>query len=185
MTAQPRVSSNQHASARPVTSWRQRLLLVAFLLTLAPLTALAHGGALELTLSPNTLAAGGELTVSGEGFAANVPLELHLTGPNGDAHFGDVAANDEGEFTQTIRIPADVVPGLYLIRAAGSNQEASAELTVGAMAGMPQSAQQTPPARVRPPAQRAIALALFLGIVVAGFARARPARLAAAVRPSS
>ena len=155
-------------------------------LALVPWSGLAHGGALELSLSPTEIAAGDEVTISGEGFAANAALELHLTGPNGDAHFEDVTTNDEGGFTQIVRIPGDVVPGLYLIRAAGADLEATAELTVGAMAGMTESTTANLPERDRSVAWRAIAIVLFLGLGAVGlwFALARPPRRAPLAQPS-
>jgi hypothetical protein len=158
--------------------------VVALLLALAPTSGLGHGGALELSLSPHDIAAGVEVTVSGEGFTANAPIELHLTGPNGDAHLGGVTADEDGEFSQEARIPGEVVPGLYLIRAAGGGKEASAELTVGAMVGMEHLAQEALPARERSGAWRAIAIVLLLAVGALGMVLARPVHRGQLVRSS-
>ena len=149
-------------------------LTAALLLTLAPLAVLAHGGGLELNLSSTNVAAGNRVTVSGEGFPANAQLELHLTGPNGDAHFGAAKTDGEGDFTEQVQIPGDMVPGLYLIRTSGA-QEASAELTVGAMPGMGQEVAAVPQ-RQRSGAWRAIVVVLLLGIGALGFVLTRPSR---------
>ena len=155
---------------------------VAVVLALTPLHGLAHGGALELSVSPANIAAGDEVTISGEGFAANASLALHLTGPNGDAHFSDVVTDDEGEFTQPVRIPGSIVPGLYLIRAENADQEAAAEVTIGAMAGMTEPSDDRMPARARTAAWQASALGLFLALGIAGLALARPRRRGALTR---
>jgi hypothetical protein len=164
----------------------QRAALAAVLfLAASPVAVFGHGGELELSVAPDTIAAGDEVTVSGEGFVAATPLELYLTGPNGDAHFENVTADGEGAFTRAVRIPGDITPGIYLVRAAGAGREASAELTVGAMAGMPQATQRVLPGRERPNAWRTVALVLFLGLGIAGLALARPGRFDVSVRPSA
>jgi hypothetical protein len=173
MIARSRWSSGQMADEWAGIPGRWLPLVAALLLALAPLPGLAHGGGLELSLSPTDIAAGDEVTVTGEGFAANAPLELHLTGPNGDAHFEDVTADEEGEFTQRVRIPGDTIPGLYLIRAAGAEQEASAELTVGAMAGMAEATEDGAPERDRSAVWKVIAVVLLGGL---GLVLARPGR---------
>jgi hypothetical protein len=158
--------------------------VVALLLALTPASGLVHGGALELSLSPDDIAASDAVTVSGEGFAANAALELHLTGPNGDAHLGGVTADEDGEFTQEVRIPGEVVPGLYLIRATGGGKEASAELTVGAMAGMGDPMREGLPERERSGAWQAVAVALFLGVAALGLALPQGMRRGSIVRSS-
>lgn len=177
-------------SRRPATRWaaivgRGFAMAVAALLALAPLQSRGHGGELELTVSPSEVAAGDEVIVSGEGFTANAPLEIHLTGPNGDAHFENATADDEGAFSRPVRIAGDVVPGLYLIRAEGAEQEASAELTVGAMTGMTAATADAFPERDRPLAWQAIAVALFLGVGAVGLLLARSARVGPRTRPAS
>lgn len=134
-----------------------------------PPWAAAHGGALELEIPQDQIAAGEELAVSGEGFTAGAAVALRLTGPGGDAALGSAVADDEGAFEQTVEIPGAVVPGTYLVRAEG-DREATTELTVGAMAGM---AAEAEPVRVRSVGWQAAALLLAGGIAVAGLALAR------------
>lgn len=156
--------------------WGRWLALVsAVLLALAPAASLGHGGELELSVSSSIIAAGDEVTVSGEGFAPGATLELHLTGPNGDAHFGDVKAADEGKFIHSVRIPGDVVPGFYLLRAESSAQEAFAEVTVGAMAGMTETISDGASERDRSIAWRSVTFLLFLGLGALGFVLVRSA----------
>lgn len=177
--------TSRTAPPRGGRSGRGAALAAALLLAASPLAVLAHGGELELSVSPDTIAAGDEITVSGEGFAADAPLEIHLTGPNGDAHFEDVTTDGEGAFQESVRIPGDVTPGNYLVRAEGAEREASAELTVGAMAGMPPAAEEALPERERPDAWRAVAVVLFLAIGGAGLALARRVRPEVLARPAS
>lgn len=160
-------------------------LVLMVLLASAPLTALGHGGERELRVTPSTVAAGDEVTVSGEGFAPDDSLELHITGPNGDAHFGDVQPDAEGAFTARVRIPGDVVPGVYLLRGEGGNQEATATLTVGAMAGMTAAPPELTPARDRSTAWRTAALAVFLALGLGGVALARSVHLGGSARQST
>ena len=155
------------------------LATVLLLLAATPFAAYGHGEGLELSVSPDTAAAGGTVTIGGEGFAANTPLEVHLTGPNGDAHFEDVTADNEGAFQDVVRIPGEITPGIYLVRAEGAGQEASAELTVGAMAGMAEATGTAVPERDRSNAWRAVTLALLLGVGIAGLVLARPTGSAA------
>lgn len=152
---------------------------VALLLVLTAITTLAHGGGLELTISSSDIAAGDTISVSGEGFSPGAAVALHLTGPNGDAKLGDVQTNDAGDFTQTVTIPGTVVPGLYLVRAQG-DREASAELSVGAMAGMTEPASTAAAERDRTSTWKIIAVVVLLGVAGLGAAIARPRRRAAA-----
>ena len=161
------------------------LAAVSLLFAVTPFAAYGHGGALELSLAPDTVAAGQEINLSGEGFAADATLEVHLTGPNGDAHFDNVTADDEGAFTQAVQVPGTMTPGIYLVRVAGDDREASAELTIGAMAGMGQASPMALPERERPNSWRAVALALFFGAGIVGFALARPGRPGGLARVSS
>lgn len=169
MNARSRTRLSRRADGRR-SSWAAAWLVVAaVILALAPLPGLGHGGALELRVAPAELAAGDEMTVTGEGFTANGAIELHLTGPRGDSHFGTVTANDEGEFSQVAQIPGEVLPGIYLIRAVGAGLEASAEVTVGAMAGMSPASANAVAERERSLAWRIVAVALFLGLGAVGF----------------
>jgi len=112
------------------------VLAMTSVLAMTPLGARADGVGLELTITPTDVAAGDEVSVSGEGFAADSAIELFLTGPGGDAELGQVTADGEGDFSQTVTIPGTATPGLYVIRAVG-NEEGSASISIGAMANMP------------------------------------------------
>lgn len=149
-------------------------LAAAVLVALGPAAAVAHGGALELTVSTDPVGAGEPLTVSGEGFGRNATVELSLTGPGGDADLGAAVADDEGAFEQAVTIPGTVVPGTYLVRAVG-DEEATAELTVGAMPGMAAAAAEAMPARDRSAAWTAIAILAAVGIGALGLALVRAA----------
>lgn len=177
--------SCRSAADRAATVARGFALAASVLLVLAPLPSRGHEGGLELTVSPTEVAAGDEVTVSGEGFTANAQLEFHLTGPNGDAHFEKATADEEGAFTRPVQIPGDVVPGLYLIRAEGADQEASTELTVGAMAGMAATTTDVLPERDRALIWRTIAVVLFLGVGVVGIVLVRPTRPGIRAWPSA
>lgn len=152
---------------------------VVLLLVLAPATAWAHGSGLELTISPSDIAAGDTISVSGEGFLPGATVGLHLTGPNGDAHLGNVQTDDEGNFEQTVTIPGTVIPGLYLVRAQG-DREASTELSVGAMAGMTASTTEASAEHDRSALWKIIAVVVLLGVAGLGAAITRPRHRTAA-----
>ncbi len=170
------------------TMSRRRLLQMICFVAIAILISLpaptrAHEGGLEITISPPEIAAGDEITVSGEGFPPNQPIELHLTGPNGDAHLANVAADDDGAFTQQIVVPGTIVPGLYLIRAEGG-QEATAELSVGAMPGMQAAAGETLPERERSPIWKAGAVIVLVVLGGMGLALAQSQGYSSVPRPA-
>jgi hypothetical protein len=175
-TPTPRMASRRDAGRGGRTARRVALTVFTLVLAATPFDGYGHGGALELSVSPDTIAAGEEVTLAGEGFAVDAQLEVHLTGPNGDAHFDTLTADDEGGFTRAVRIPADVIPGIYLVRVAGDDREASAELTIGAMAGMAATTRVLEPERERSNTWRAVALVLLLGVGIVGviLARANP-----------
>lgn len=136
-------------------------------------TAQAHGGALELTVSRSELAAGQQLTVTGEGFPPNATTVLNLTGPGGDADLGTVTTSQSGDFTQSLTIPGVMVPGLYLIRTEGA-AEASVEISLSAMAGMTTGTEPAAGERDRSTTFKIALTALFGLVAAAGAWLVRP-----------
>lgn len=162
---------------------RRWLRLAAVVLAAAALalglaaSARGHEGGIELTVSQGNLAAGKQVTVSGEGFSPNASIALRLTGAGGDAELGTASTDAEGDFSQQVTIPGDMVPGIYLIRTEG-DEEASAELTVGAMPGM--AVDTTAPAaeRDRSAAAKAALVAAMVAVAALGAWLVAPRRRA-------
>ncbi|MGO2519093.1 MAG: fibronectin type III domain-containing protein [Microbacterium sp.] len=88
----------------------------------------------SITLGASSVVAGGEVTVSGSGFAADASLALELRST--PVQLGTATTDAEGAFAATVTVPADTAAGahtLAVILADGS--EVTAELTVTAAAG--------------------------------------------------
>lgn len=152
---------------------RWAVVLAMLLVTLMPLVARAHGEALELDVEPTEATASTTVTVTGVGFGANQIVELRLTGPGGDAELGSATTDGEGAFALEVTIPGATVPGLYLVRAE-NGEEATAELTVGAMPGMASTESEASEERDRSGAWAAIAIAALLIVGALGVLIARP-----------
>lgn len=173
-------------AARRRAGWGPLGVLMAaaalFLLFAPP--ARAHEGGIELTVSPAELASGGQVTVSGEGFAPNATIGLNLTGPGGDADLGSTTTNEEGDFSQTLTIPGAMVPGLYLIRTEGG-PEASVEVSLSAMPGMAAADENPTPERDRGTAWKTTVTVVLLLVAALGGALTLPRRRAVVRRPAA
>lgn len=160
--------------------------LLAAAIALAALLALNGGVALadgvkNVAVNPLTPRPGDVITVKGGLLGANSTVEVRVIGAGVDIDLGEVTADGEGDFTQQFRLPADLAPGRYQVRAAGA-ESAATEITVLATGA---TASATEPgmveARERPLGQVIGLVALFgvlagLGLFFARTARGTPAR---------
>lgn len=82
----------------------------------------------SVTLSSTSVKQGGELVVSGEGFAASttVTISLHST----PVELTGIGADDTGAFRATVRIPTGTAVGAHTIVASDGTSEARAPLDV-------------------------------------------------------
>lgn len=169
------------------------VLVLLMVLALAPGVALADG-AKGVKVSPLTPKPDETITVNGEVLGPNSNVEVRIIGSGVDEKLGEAKADAEGDFTKEFRLPADLQPGTYQVKATGeetattqitvqegpagsaaqkeqpSNKAASKEgASAGkkeAAAGEPGMEQQSPPIRQRPLGQSIGLVALF-GVLAA------------------
>lgn len=114
---------------------RSLIIVLSLLAVMTPGAALAHGEPV-ITVNPVVVAAGGEITVTGSDMEPGEVFALTLEGPTGSIPLGQTTvtgAGEEGGFTVSLAIPAETLPGFYLVRAAIAEGEATtADLTVTA-----------------------------------------------------
>ncbi len=155
-------------------------------LALIPLATLAHGGT---TVSvKGDVRANGPIEIVGAEFAPNdiVRIELRRVSTQ-PVELGRIPADANGNFTETLHVPASVTAGLYQLAADGQ-ESATAEGTVLEPAtGAPSSAEQPMPAAAavenHRPTGETVGLALFtvatalvaVGLLWASRTHARPA----------
>lgn len=117
-----------HRSARPLAA-----LVVAALLLSSGAVALAHGE--SITVQPTTAEPGDTITVTAEDLGAERTVELKLAGSGVEIVLGQVQTDEDGGFTKTYTLPADLRPGQYVIATTGEEDEAiTADLTITAAA---------------------------------------------------
>ena len=117
------------------------LTLILALLVLASGAALAHGdtslGVQPLTPKPDEV-----ITVKGEALGEDTEVEVRVIGQGEDVDLGEVQTDAEGDFTAEFRLPADLKPGTYQLKAIG---EESAEIQLTVEEGPAGSAAQEQP----------------------------------------
>jgi hypothetical protein len=106
--------------------------------------ALAEG---KVTVNPARVTAGQPVTVSGTGWAPHDQILVSFTDPSGNIlPLGLIAADANGNFTQTIVVPETVPPGTYQIDGNGQGGSVSVNLTIVTPTPMP-----VPPTPIPPP----------------------------------
>lgn len=118
----------------------QLLLILLVIVTLAlfsPGVALAHGQPV-ITVDPVLAAAGSQITVRGSEVEPGEVFAITLEGMSGTTSLGQATvtgAGEEGEFTATLTIPANIASGSYVVRATTkAGEAATADLTITAAA---------------------------------------------------
>lgn len=119
------------------TKFLLMLFVIVTLVLFSPGVALAHGQPV-ITVDPVIAPAGGQITVRGSEVEPSEVFAITLEGMSGTLALGQATvtgAGEEGEFTATLTIPANLAPGSYLVRASTKTGEAAtADLTVTASA---------------------------------------------------
>lgn len=111
------------------------LPIVFVLLIFVPVSAFAHGEP-EITVTPDTVAAGGKITINGESMGANEEFAISLEGVKFRADLGEVKSDAEETFTAQFTIPTNAPEGVYQIKAAGEDGDTvTTELTITASKG--------------------------------------------------
>jgi hypothetical protein len=138
------------------------------------------GGVTGVAVQPLTPKPGDVITVKGDLLGPNSEVEVRVVGAGIDLDLGDVAA-DEGDFRAEFRLPADLRPGTYHVRALGA-KTATTQITVVGGAGSDAGAMEAAPVlRERPLSEAAILVGLFGLLAALGLLLARTARREATV----
>ena len=117
-----------------ILHYRSLALLMLAMLILIPLrNAQAHGEPV-IAVQPSIAPAGGQINLTGTEMEAGEIFAVTLESTENTIPLGEVTATGEGEeagFVATFTLPADVIPGSYIVRAATEEGEAAtADLTV-------------------------------------------------------
>jgi hypothetical protein len=145
------------------------VLSTLVLALLAPGYALADGGSKGVTVSPLAPASDETITVDGELLGPNSEVEVLVIGNGETVDLGEVQANEEGDFTQEFRLPADLEPGTYEVEATGE-ESATTQITVSGAGGGSEGAGamgEEPVIETRPLVQSILLVAVF-GVLAAG-----------------
>ncbi len=142
--------------------------LIFAVVLLLPAQAFAHGGT-EVNVKGD-VRANGPIELVGADFAANdvVRIELHREGVQ-PIELGRVPADADGNFDETLHVPASVPAGLYQLAADGI-ESATAEVTIlepatGAPAGAEQPASDAGTAENHRPSGETVGLWVFTALV--------------------
>lgn len=121
-----------------MSMYNRRIILVLILalmfsalafVGLSPI-AQAHGESV-ITVTPDTVAPDGKITVKGEEMGANEEFKITLEGLNYQAELGDAIADDKEVFSVEFTIPKDAPEGIYQVKAAGKDGDVvTAEITI-------------------------------------------------------
>ncbi len=142
------------------------VIVSAFLLL--PTLALAHGGT-EINVKGD-VRANGPIELIGADFASNdvVRIELRREGVP-PIELGRIPADADGNFDETLHVPASVPAGLYQLSADGT-ESATAEVTIlepptGAPAGAERSVSDTATVENHRPSGETVGLGVFTAVV--------------------
>ena len=98
-------------------------LLALYLASIPLAAAFAHGDEPRLEISLERISPGGVVDVRGVDFEFEEIISLALIGPNYELSLGEVTADAEGVFLQTVALPTDLGEGNYQFRAITDDHE--------------------------------------------------------------
>ncbi|MBI5300615.1 MAG: hypothetical protein HY868_00645 [Chloroflexi bacterium] len=108
------------------------LPIIFVVLIFVPVSAFAHGEP-EITVTPDTIAPGGKITIKGETMGANEEFAISLEGVKFRADLGEVKSDADEKFTVQFTIPTNAPEGVYQVKAAGEDGDTvTTELTITA-----------------------------------------------------
>ena len=153
--------------------------LVLALLALTPGLAVADGEVKGVTVSPLTAKPDQVITVDGELLGSNSEVEVLLIGSGETVDLGEVKADEEGDFSREFRLPPDLQPGSYQIKATGE-ESAATQITVsggpaGTETGGGEEMGAEPVIESRPLGQAILLVGIFGAVAATGLFFARTA----------
>lgn len=142
------------------------VLAIGIFVSASGSVALADG-ATGVAVQPLTPRPGDVIKVKGDLLGPNSEVEVRVIGAGVDVDLGEVETDDEGDFKAEFRLPADLKPGTYQVRATGV-KSATTQITVvgGAGAGSVDTMEAAPVLRERPLPEASLLVAIF-GVVAA------------------
>lgn len=106
------------------------IFALALVWTLNAARALAHGEP-EISVTPDTIAPGGKITLTGDKMGANEEFKITLEGLQFKSELGDAKSDADEKFQLQFTIPTDAPEGVYQVKAVGEDGDTvTAELTV-------------------------------------------------------
>jgi hypothetical protein len=111
---------------------KSQLLTIALFLWLwtAP-AAWAHSGPPRIELTVERTAPGSALEVRGVNLVPDAPIAIELIGTDSRYTLGAAQGNEHGDFNQVFTLPADALPGEYVVQASVEHDDvASAPLVL-------------------------------------------------------
>lgn len=148
-----------------VFRWRLIVpILVGVVALVTPLTVLAHGE--SLSASPDKAMPGDTVTITGKDFdETGVTIPITLESARGTISLGSVDVPGSGEFTTTVKIPADLPSGAYELAVTASDGKVTADLAIQASSNASSGSSESSVAELIP--QRNTSETIGIGIVVA------------------
>ena len=134
-------------------------------------------GVTGVAVQPLTPRPGDVMTVKGDLLGPNSEVEVRVIGAGVDVDLGEVETDDEGDFKAEFRLPADLKPGTYQVRATGA-KSATTQITVIGTAGatMADMMEAAPVLRERPLPEAALLVGIFGVVAALGLVIARTVR---------
>jgi len=128
------------------------LTVVVISLGWFPAQALAHGQP-EITVTPDTVAPGGKITVKGTTMGANEEFKISLEGLKFRADLGAARSDAKENLTTQFTVPSNAPAGNYLVKALSKDGDgATAELTITAALRTATPARSASPVATNTPA---------------------------------
>jgi len=160
-----------HRDRRRTDAYSPALLLALSFFLLVASPTLGHGTGAVIEVEPETVTAGGTVTVVGENLEPNDERILILTGADVRLELGTVMTDAEGMFSLSVTIPVHLPGAVYEFQAIG-DETLTAQLNVvaapGSLAGTQPIAGEPAP-RERSPFELgllAVLAAVSLGVGV-------------------
>lgn len=157
-------------------AWLAMILAISVVASGGGSVALADG-ATVVAVQPLTPRPGDVILVKGDLLGPYSEVEVRVIGAGVDIDLGEVEADDEGDFKAEFRLPADLKPGTYQVRAIGA-RSATTQITVigGAGAASADTMEAAPVLRERPLPEAALLVAIFGVVAAFGLLIARTVR---------
>ena len=144
--------------------WLPRPILAAVLFLLAASPVLAHGTGAAIEVQPDTVTAGGMVTLVGENLEPNDERVVLLIGADVRLELGTVTTDAEGMFTLQVTIPAHLPGGVYEFQAVG-DETLTVQLNVVGAGGSSSGGQPGLP-EPAPRERSALELGLWLALAL-------------------